>query len=71
MALFFTLQLLAMDNGRLRITSAHHLEAAAWGEGATPLSIKFWASNHTALGHIVLVVGHGRSGVPLSNTRLH
>ena len=31
MALYFTLQLLATDNGWLRITSARHEEATAWG----------------------------------------
>ena len=62
MALFFIVQLLAMDIGQLPITSARHEEAAA-SEGGTPLSTEFRARNHAALGHIDLVVGHGRSGV--------
>ena len=63
--------LLATDIGRLRITSTRHEEAAAsgGGGGATLLSTEFQARNHAALGHIDLVVGHGRSGVPLSSTR--
>ena len=67
-ALFFTLQLLATDNGRLRITSARHKEDTAWGGMfASPMSTMFWARHHAALWYIDLVVGHGRSGVPLSN----
>ena len=41
------------------------------GGGATPLSTDFWARNHSSLEHIDFVVGHGRSGVPLSSTRPH
>ena len=37
---------------------------------ATLLSTEFWAQNHAALEHIDVVVAHGRSGVPLSITRL-
>ena len=55
----------------LRITSARHGEAAAWEVAATPLSAKFRARNHSALEHIDIVVGHSRSGVSLSSTRLH
>ena len=39
-------------------------------EVATPLSIEFWARNHAALEHLDVVVGHGRSGVPLENNAL-
>ena len=38
---------------------------------ATPLSTEIRARNHAALEHIDVVVGYGRSGVPLSSTRLH
>ena len=61
----------------LRITVELHITARArkrllLGRGAaTPLSTEFWARNHLALEHIDLVIGHGRSGVPLSSTRLH
>ena len=41
------------------------------GGGASPLSTQFWSRNHSSLEHIDLVVGYGRSGVPLSSTRLH
>ena len=65
---------LATDNGR-----APHYQRSlqggcclgGGGGGATPLSTEFWARNHSALEHIDFVVGHGRSGVPLSSTRLH
>ena len=71
MARFFTLQLLATDNGRLCITSERHGEAASFGGGGgTPLSTEFRARNHGALEHINLLVGHGCSGMPLSSTRL-
>ena len=70
LALFFSLQLLATDNSRVTITSARHEEAAACEGAVTPLSIEFWARNHAALGHIAIVVGHGRSGVSLSSIRL-
>ena len=55
----------------LRITSTRHREADDRGEAATVLSTKFWARNHSALEHIDFVIGHGRSAVPLSSTRLH
>ena len=41
------------------------------GGGGTLLSTEFWVRNHAALEHIDLVVGHGRSGEPLSSTRLN
>ena len=41
------------------------------GGGATQLSTEFRARNHAVLDNIDLVVGHGRSGVPLLSTRLH
>ena len=56
MALFFIVQLLATDIGRLRFTSTRHEEAAAsgggGGGGVTLLSTEFQARNHAALGHI-------------------
>ena len=54
----------------LRITGAHHEEADAWEGAATLLSTEFWTRNHVVLEHIGLVVGHGRSGVPVSSNRL-
>ena len=36
----------------------------------TLLSTEFRARNHAALEHIDIVIGHGRSGVPLTSTRL-
>ena len=40
------------------------------GGGATLLCTEFLARNHSALEYIDFVIGHGRSGVPLSSTRL-
>ena len=40
-------------------------------EVAMLLFAEFWARNHYALERIDIVVGHGRSGVPLTSTRLH
>ena len=65
---------LAADNGR-----AQHYQRAPQGGRHCPLSMfeycplstEFWARNHAALEHIDIVVGHGRSGVLLSSTRLH
>ena len=62
---------LAVDNSRAPHSGARHEEADARKGVATPLSTEFWARNHAALEHIDVVVGHGRSGVPLSSTRLH
>ena len=59
-----TLHLLVTDNGRAPLSSARHGEA-------TLLYTEFRARNQAALEHIDVVVGHGRSGVPLSCTRLH
>ena len=70
MALFSPLQLLATYNGRAPYYQRSSREAAAWEGAATPLSTEFRTRNHAALGHIDLVVGYGRSGVPFSSHRL-
>ena len=44
----------------LRMTSARHGEAAAWGRGATPLSTEFRAQNNAALKHVHRLSGRSR-----------
>ena len=67
MTLFFTLHLLAADNGR----APHYQRAPRGGwclrvDHHSPVH-RVLGPNHSALEHIDLVVGHGRSDVTLSS----
>ena len=55
----------------LHIPGARHGEAVAREGGRYAPVRRISARNHLALERIDIVVGHGRSGVPLSRTRLH
>ena len=69
LAYFFTRHHWLWKTVELHIPGARHEEADARKGGR--YSPVHRARNHAALEHIDVVVGHGRSGVPLSSTRLH